>query len=450
MIDCGSDCAETVDSGTQVKLTATAASGHRFTGWTGCDSASGAVCTQTVNSNETVTANFSKEKYKLKIDPKPTNGYVTGNDINCGSGTGRTTCEVSLKHEENVSLSTTADMNYWFKGWIGGPCDGTVGNCTFELLGDTTFGADFQPYDLIYRLASSKPATPTGGTGDEQHTPTGWQRTKPSPAAGQPVWQAQRERHYNDEGFDKAMAWSGVAKIEDLDFIYNETTSTPATPTGGETVETHTPSGWTRALLNFLNQNVTTFQAERVRYYKNGRFVRASAWGGVVELFWVNAGGPYWADPVQRGRLSYYTAFVQATARGGVSPLSYRWEGKSANSRTAEYLFETSGIYSKSVTVTDGSGEKRKSSATIFTRGQLRVGGASDDFAHEVPLGGTLVFIWGGAGSVSATSDDAGIATVSVSGAEIVVSGVSAGSTEIVVKPAGSEFRVPVRVGGGG
>ena len=55
----------------------------------------------------------------------------------------------------------------------------------------------------------------------------------------------------------------------------------------------------------------------------------------------------------------------------------------------------------------------------------------------------------GGAGSVSAASDDAGIATVSVNGAEIVVSGVSAGRTEIAVKPTGSEFRVPVRVGGG-
>ena len=449
IINCGTDCSELVDSSDEVKLTATAASSHLFESWTGCvsDSENVNVCTKTVEGNVTVTANFAKPK--LKIDPKPANGYVTGNGISCGSGTGRTTCEVSLNRGTAVSLSTTADMNYWFKGWIGGPCDGTVGACAFQLSGNTTFGADFQPYDFIYRLASSKPATPTGGTANEQHTPTGWQRTKPSPTAGQPVWWAQRKRHYNDEGFASATAWSGVAKIEDLDFIYNETTSAPATPTGGETVETHTPSGWTRAPRNILNQNVATFQAERVRHYKNGRFARASAWGGVVELFSVNAGGPYWADPVWWGRSSHYSAFVEATARGGVSPLSYRWEGKSTNSRSATYLFETSGIYSKSVTVTDGSGEKRTSSATIFTRGQLRIGGASDDFAHEVPLGGTLVFIWGGAGSVSATSDDAGIATVSVSGAEIVVSGVSAGRTEIAVKPAGSEFRMPIRVGEG-
>ena len=53
----------------------------------------------------------------------------------------------------------------------------------------------------------------------------------------------------------------------------------------------------------------------------------------------------------------------------------------------------------------------------------------------------------GGEDAVSATSEDSGIATVSVSDAENLVSGISAGRTEIVVKPAGSEFRVPIRVG---
>ena len=466
VIDCGSDCAETVDSGTKMKLTATASSGHRFTGWTGCDSANGSVCTQTVNGNETVTANFSKEKYKLKIDPKPTNGYVMGNDINCGSGTGRTTCEVRLDHGKNVSLSATADMNYWFKGWTGEKCSGTVGDCVFRILSDTTISADFQPYDFIYRLASSKPATPTGGTTNEQHAPSGWTRTKPSPTGerwakpsspaaypvwttAQPVWRAQRKRHYSNEEFSSATAWGGVAKIEDLDFIYIEPTSIPATPTGGEMVETHTPSGWTRIPAYLLVQSNPTFRAERTRHYKNGRFARASSWGGVKELLTVNPGGPYQAG--QEWRRSHYTVTVWATARGGTSPYSYRWEGKSSNSRSATYLFRRWDIYFKSVAVTDEAGNAATASTTITVIQQPpRIGGASDDSAHEVPLDGTLVFIWGGSGSVSATSDDTSIATVSVSGTEIVVSGVSAGRTEIVVKPAESEFRMPVQVGGGG
>ena len=343
-------------------------------------------------------------------------------------------------------MTATADTDYWFNEWTG-DCSGAT--CAFVISEDATVGADFQPYDFIYRLAASKPETPTGGTANEQHTPAGWQRTKPSPTAIQAVWRAQRKRHYDDGTFVSATPWGGVAKIEDLDFIYNETNSVPATPTGGEMKVMHTPSGWTRNPGYLMSQSAPTFWAERTRYYENGRFVRASSWSSVRQWLSVDAGGPYWADQAWPRR-PYYSAYVYATARGGTSPYAYRWEGKSANSRSATYLFESQGIYSKSVTVTDGGGDKATAAATITTRGQLRIGGASDDFAHEVPLGGALVFIWGGAGSVSAASDDAGIATVSVNGAEIVVSGVSAGRTEIAVKPTGSEFRVPVRVGGGG
>ena len=42
-----------------VVLNAVPASGSTFAGWSGCDSASGATCTQTLGSNETVTANFA-------------------------------------------------------------------------------------------------------------------------------------------------------------------------------------------------------------------------------------------------------------------------------------------------------------------------------------------------------------------------------------------------------
>ena len=55
-INCGSDCSEVVNSGTQVALTATAAAGSTFAGWTGTGCTSGTV---TVNGNMTCTATFS-------------------------------------------------------------------------------------------------------------------------------------------------------------------------------------------------------------------------------------------------------------------------------------------------------------------------------------------------------------------------------------------------------
>ena len=774
IIDCGTDCTETVNSGTVVNLTATAASGHRFKDWTGCDSANGRACAQTLGADETVTANFVQRrtltvspapangsvtasgiacgagttgdcselvdsgasvnltatpaahhvvkswsgggcsgtgttcevtvsadttvsvtfgKPTLRVSPKPTQGYVTGNGINCGSGAGRTTCSVALNKGAAVSLTATADSGYDFSSWSGG-CSGTSSSCAFSLTQDTTVGAGFaaEPTygtDTIYLLASTKPAKPTGGTelshhlppggwtrtvptptleqsaycskrtvtyvggafssaaawGDvqrckyltqrteyvykraassppaptgggevENHVPPGWEAapeeptltepvwraqrrvtlehthgiatprfkeatvwggvvrysyltretehvykrtadqpnaptggtekkrgvrppewslTSPDPTLTEPVWQAERtltikhrsgkadevlsstewrsvetysskseetEHVYkrtadqpsappggatkqrslvpagwsatpgkptltepvwrvqrtltikhtlgSDDEVLSSTEWGGVVKFRhaSLDYIYTQAHRSPTAPTGGKSLEMHTPANWQR-IRAFLRPGVPRFQAERERCYESDVFYEASSWGNITELLSVNAGGRYWAD-LALGR-SYYSATVQATARGGTSPYAYRWEGKRTDGRSATYLFGRSGFYEKSVTATDADRDTAKDTAAITTRGQLGIGGVSDDFAHDLPLGGVLIFVWGGEGSVAATSDDAGIAAVSVSGAEIRVSGISSGRTEIAVRAGEDEFRLPVRVGDG-
>lgn len=57
-IACGGDCSETYNAGTQVTLTATAASGSTFAGWSGACSGTGS-CALTMNSSKTVTATFN-------------------------------------------------------------------------------------------------------------------------------------------------------------------------------------------------------------------------------------------------------------------------------------------------------------------------------------------------------------------------------------------------------
>jgi hypothetical protein len=56
-INCGPDCSESYTQGTQVTLTASAAAGSTFTGWSGGGCGIG-TCTVTMNAATTVTATF--------------------------------------------------------------------------------------------------------------------------------------------------------------------------------------------------------------------------------------------------------------------------------------------------------------------------------------------------------------------------------------------------------
>lgn len=58
-IACGSDCTESYAGGTSVTLTAAAASGSKFAGWSGACSGTAATCTVSMNAQMAVTASFS-------------------------------------------------------------------------------------------------------------------------------------------------------------------------------------------------------------------------------------------------------------------------------------------------------------------------------------------------------------------------------------------------------
>jgi uncharacterized repeat protein (TIGR02543 family) len=135
-IDCGTDCEEDYNEGTEVTLTAAPDKGYQFDGWTGDCDINGNV---TMDADRTCGAIFSFDipTYTLTVNP-PTNGTITSNPvgINCG-----TDCTEEYEAGTSVALTATPDTaaGYRFDGWTG-DCD-VDGNVTMDA--DRTCGATF-------------------------------------------------------------------------------------------------------------------------------------------------------------------------------------------------------------------------------------------------------------------------------------------------------------------
>ena len=79
-INCGTDCIETVASGTPITLTASPGSGFVLAGWSGGGCSGTGTCTVTVSVATTVTATFTP------APPPPSGGLVAAYSFDQGSG----------------------------------------------------------------------------------------------------------------------------------------------------------------------------------------------------------------------------------------------------------------------------------------------------------------------------------------------------------------------------
>jgi Fe-S cluster biogenesis protein NfuA len=126
-IACGTDCVEDVASGTRVPLTAAAAAGSVFAGWSGaCTGTAG--CEVTMDALKTVTATFNRIPSVALTVVRYGSGTVTSTPagISCG-----TDCREPYPTGTSVTLTATPAAGYVFGNWSGA-CTGT-GACVVTM-----------------------------------------------------------------------------------------------------------------------------------------------------------------------------------------------------------------------------------------------------------------------------------------------------------------------------
>jgi uncharacterized repeat protein (TIGR02543 family) len=177
-IDCGQDCSEVYQVGTQVTLTANPAQGSAFAGWSGDCSGVNPTTTVTMDGNKTCTASFET-------------GVTLTVQI-AGGGTGTVssypagivcppTCTAQFMSGSTVSLAATAGQNSFFIGWSG-DCSGTSPATSIQLTGDKSCTANFSPAQTLLSedFGGGIPATwqvEDGGIGGEDAAT--WTTTNP-------------------------------------------------------------------------------------------------------------------------------------------------------------------------------------------------------------------------------------------------------------------------------
>lgn len=139
-INCGNICSANYASGTSVTLTAAAASGSTFGGWSGaCTGTSTCTVSMTAASNVTATFNSTAPTFSLAVTKAGSGaGTVTSSPsgINCGS-----TCTTNFASGTSVTLTAAASSGSSFGGWSGA-CSGT-GTCVLAMTAARNVTATF-------------------------------------------------------------------------------------------------------------------------------------------------------------------------------------------------------------------------------------------------------------------------------------------------------------------
>lgn len=151
-IDCGSACSQGYTSGTSVTLTAVAAAGSTFAGWSGACTGTGG-CSVSMTAATALTAtfaltSFTPPTFTLSVVKSGNGaGRVTSAPagIDCGS-----TCSKSFTSGASVTLTAAAAAGSTFEGWTGA-CTGTSA-CTVAMTAARSVAASFRKSCVVPKV----------------------------------------------------------------------------------------------------------------------------------------------------------------------------------------------------------------------------------------------------------------------------------------------------------
>jgi len=159
-INCPGTCSTSFPSGTQVTLTAAAASGSSFAGWSVSSCGMASTCAVTLTANQSVTATFNVVVQALPIlTVSVSGGTGTGTVTSAPAGISCPgTCSSSFPAGTQVTLTAAAASGSGFAGWSLASC-GTASTCVITLTANQSVVA-------IFNIGAALPVSVTGtGTG---------------------------------------------------------------------------------------------------------------------------------------------------------------------------------------------------------------------------------------------------------------------------------------------
>ena len=145
------------DGGTMVSIVATPDSGWRFVGWTGnVADASSATTKLTMNSNETVVANFSQVAHTLTVQ------------LNGNGSTNPAAGSYDYGEGALVSITATPNNGWKFDDWTGDVADVSSATTTLTMGSDKSVIANFAQvmHALTVQVNGNGSTTPGSGVHD--------------------------------------------------------------------------------------------------------------------------------------------------------------------------------------------------------------------------------------------------------------------------------------------